>query len=174
MKIKLNQLSKITIFLFSLFLLSCEKDENSPSNIEKNIKREVKLSEIPNLFNSIQNRQHNINHAKNSTDYLSLINTESITEISQSNGNKTYTFSLNINETDTLTNLVAIENNNGFDYHLVQYSSSQLEQWKDDIHNHQNTNVLVDVNNIPLSSYTNSTENICTETGWTCPSGQHN
>ncbi|UGS19837.1 DUF6973 domain-containing protein [Flavobacterium cyclinae] len=174
MKIKLNQLSKITLFLFSLLLLSCEKDENSPSNIEKNIKREVKLSEIPNLFNSIQNRQHNINHAKNSTDYLSLINTESITEISQSNGNKTYTFSLNINETDTLTNLVAIENNNGFDYHLVQYSSSQLEQWKDDIHNHQNTNVLVDVNNIPLSSYTNSTENICTETGWTCPSGQHN
>lgn len=172
MKIKLNQLSKIIIILFALLLLSCEKEETFSSNQEKEIKRNLELSEIPNLFNSIQNRKQDISQAKNSVDYLSLINTKNITEIIQSNGNKTYTFSLNINENDTLTNLVVVQKDNNYDYNLIQYISPQLEQWKTDVKNQVDPSVLVNIINMPLGLQ-NSTENFCTEFGRVCPSRIH-
>ena len=172
MKNNFKQLSKIVLLLLVFFLWSCEKEENSSSVEEKEMKREVELSDIPNLMNSIKNKQQNGLLSKNAGDYLSLINTEKIIQITQNDGRKTYTFALNMHETDTLTNLVAKENGNGFDYHLVKYSSTQLEQWKTAIANGEYSDVVVAVENISIDGY--SSGGGCYEIGYSCPSGWHN
>lgn len=174
MKNNLKKLSAFLLVFCTFFLWSCEKEENSSSVQEKEMKREVELSDIPNLKNSIQNKQQNGLLGKNAGDYLSLINTEKIIQITQNDGSKTYTFALNMHETDTLTNLVAKENGNGFDYYLVKYSSPQFELWKTAIANREYSDVSVTIENISLDGYSNSARGSCFDFAYSCPSGQHN
>ena len=84
MKNNFKQLSKIVLLLLVFFLWSCEKEENSSSVEEKEMKREVELSDIPNLMNSIKNKQQNGLLSKNAGDYLSLINTDKIIQLAVS------------------------------------------------------------------------------------------
>lgn len=174
MKNNLKKLSAFLLIFCTFFLWSCEKEENSSSVQEKEMKREVELSDIPNLMNSIQNKQQDGLLGKNAGDYLSLINTDKIIQITQNDGSKTYTFALNMHETDTLTNLVAKENGNGFDYYLVKYSSPQFELWKTAIANREYSDVSVTIENISLDGYSNSARGSCFDFAYSCPSGQHN
>lgn len=125
-------------------------------------------------MNSIQNKQQDGLLGENAGDYLSLINTDKIIQITQNDGSKTYTFALNMHETDTLTNLVAKENGNGFDYYLVKYSSPQFELWKTAIANREYSDVSVTIENISLDGYSNSARGSCFDFAYSCPSGQHN
>jgi hypothetical protein len=73
-----------------------------------------------------------------------------------------------------LTNLVAKENGNGFDYYLVKYSSPQFELWKTAIANREYSDVPVTIENISLDGYSNSARGSCFDFAYSCPSGQHN
>lgn len=163
-------------FLFLLFLFSCETQEIAISHENRNFKI-VSLDEIPKIGADIQQRRNSSSQMRQSaTDYLSLIKSDKIIVMTDKNGYNSYTFALDMEEVDQLSNLVIKETQNGLDYTLVKYLSTEIETWKTAIKNNQNPTVAVTIDAEPLDVEPENVESVMcigTTLAWTCPADIH-
>ena len=113
--------------------MSCtlEKDALEEHEHRKLTEKIVSLYEIPGLQSKI-NARIQTNKSMNrggEIDYLELINPDNVLLIDEENGNKHYTFSLNMQENNTLTNVVIKQVGTEIDYKVIEYASPDIEQW---------------------------------------------
>lgn len=156
-----------------LLLTNCQNDDfnSQKTKNEAENKRVVKLNDLPFLEKDINKRQGI--YSRSASDYINMINPNQVIEYTNPDNSKTYTFALNIHENDTLTNLFITERGNDFEYHLIKYSSSEIEGWKDQIVDGVKPNININISIERLYNTSSKSGGSCFETGWVCPSGQH-
>lgn len=123
----------LLLFLSGIIIVSCtlEKDALEEHEHKELIKQRISLYEIPGLQSKI-NARIQANKSMNrgeEIDYLELINPDNVLLIEEENGNKHYTFSLNMQENNTLTNVVIKQVGTEIDYKVIEYASPDIEQW---------------------------------------------
>ena len=123
----------LLLFLSGIIIVSCtlEKDALEEHEHRKLTEKIVSLYEIPGLQSKI-NARIQTNKSMNrggEIDYLELINPDNVLLIDEENGNKHYTFSLNMQENNTLTNVVIKQVGTEIDYKVIEYASPDIEQW---------------------------------------------
>ena len=127
MKQKIFKITKLFVLLLLIALAGCEKDlyEEGLKESGKSIIQKVNLEQIPIIKQSIEDKKSkkSLTSKENASIYLDLINSESINVLTQNDGLKSYTFSLNVEETNLMTNLVIQETSNDLEYYLIKYSS---------------------------------------------------
>ena len=132
MKQKLLKKS-LLLFLSGIIIVSCtlEKDALEEHEHRKLTEQRISLYEIPGLQSKI-NARIQANKSMNrggEIDYLELLNPDNVLLIEEENGNKHYTFSLNMQENNTLTNVVIKQVGTEIDYKVIEYASPDIEQW---------------------------------------------
>jgi hypothetical protein len=100
------------------------------------------------------------------------LKTDTIKVIEGSDGYKTYTFGLNLQEFNKLTNVVIKDSAQYLKYRLVEYKSENFQQWLNDVKHQVNSFI------IPTSEVTDleGKFKVCDEivnVDFTCPSGMH-
>ena len=123
----------LLLFLSGIIIVSCtlEKDALEEHEHKELIKQRISLYEIPGLQSKI-NARIQTNKSMNrggEIDYLELLNPDNVLLIEEENGNKHYTFSLNMQENNTLTNVVVKQVGTEIDYKVIEYASPDIEQW---------------------------------------------
>ncbi len=162
-------MKKIVGFVLFILMTSCEKEDIHYKREDANVVRNVKLSDLTILQNTLQNGMlRNNMRYRDTINYFDLIDENNITVITRSNGDKTYTFSLKIAEVDKLTNLVVRESGSEYEFDLIEYLSDDLEQWKVDIRNKNSSSIKTTIKVVSLSGGA-----ICIDEGYVCPSGLH-
>lgn len=162
-------MKKIVGFVLFILMTSCEKEDIHYKREDANVVRNVKLSDLTILQNTLQNGMlRNNMRYRDTINYFDLIDENNITVITRSNGDKTYTFSLKIAEVDKLTNLVVRESGSEYEFDLIEYLSDDLEQWKVDIRNKNSSSIKTTIKVVSLSGGA-----ICLDEGYVCPSGLH-
>jgi hypothetical protein len=133
---KINNIFKLFAFCTVIVVSSCQNDnEVQNSNEQKPIFGKVNLNQIPEIKKAIDDKKNKITSRQNASFYLNLINPENIITIIDILGRKSYTFSLNLEEENQLTNLVVQEKENGLQYYLVKYTATDFSQWKSELQN---------------------------------------
>ena len=167
---------KLPVFLYiclALFAYSCSEEKNiveEQSRINK-----VNLRDLPFLKKELNKETSKGSFAKGDIAYyLDRIITENIIEIIDQQGLKSYTFALNFREQDTLFNLCAKETISGYNYNLVKYSTTNLDQWIQDIKTTQQSSVMPEVEAERIDSNFILVLSSCVEYNFVCPSGLHN
>lgn len=125
--------NSLLLFLSGIIIVSCtlEKDALEEHEHKELTKQRISLYEIPGLQNKI-NTKIQANRSMNrgeEIDYLTLINPDNVLLIEEENGNKHYTFSLNMQESNTLTNVIIKQVGTEIDYKVIEYTSPDIEQW---------------------------------------------
>ena len=123
----------LLLFLSGIIIVSCtlEKDALEEHEHKELTKQRISLYEIPGLQSKI-NARIQTNKSMNrgeEIDYLELINPDNVLLIEEENGNKHYTFSLNMQESNTLTNVIIKQVGTEIDYKVIEYASPDIEQW---------------------------------------------
>lgn len=167
----------LILILITAIITSCDKEENSENNVEeKSIFGQVDLNEIPDIEKAINAKKNSSASKKNTSAYLELINAEDILIIKDSLNYKSYTFSLNLEENNQLTNLVIQETANSLKYYIVTYQSNNFLQWKNDLTNKVFSNFKVNITYEALDAPSKTTaKRDCNEgsINYICPSGLH-
>lgn len=167
---------KLPVFLYiciALFVYSCAEEKNVVD--EQNRIKKVNLSDLPFLQRELNKETSKGSFARGDIAYyLDRIITENIIEIIDQQGLKSYTFALNFRERDTLFNLCAKETIDGYSYNLVKYSTTNLDQWIQDIKTTQQSSVMPEVEAERIDSNFILVLASCVEYNFVCPSGQHN
>lgn len=183
--------------LFSLVgfiaLWSCQDDNISKNhnhshdhNTKDLVFKTVNLSDIPNLKNSLNNLKNeiplsgiNYRTIENQSNYFDLIVPYNVNSFiyDKSNNLHHYTFALNIEETNTKTNLVAKETLSGeFEYYVFVFKPDDYQEWYNAIKNSDTSyNKSIDFEAFEIGQPQNTTYSMCLETTevWTCPWGIH-
>ena len=125
--------NSLLLFLSGIIIVSCtlEKDALEEHEHRKLTEQRISLYEIPGLQSKI-NARIQANKSMNrggEIDYLELLNPDNVLLIEEENGNKHYTFSLNMQENNTLTNVVIKQVGTEIDYKVIEYASPDIEQW---------------------------------------------
>lgn len=110
MKQKLKQITKFMAICALLSLGSCEKDlyeEGLKDNGKSKIST-MNLTDLPFLKTLIENKkkENKASNKEGEIDYLKYIKTDNIYVITGLDGLKTYTFGLNFEELNKLTNVL--------------------------------------------------------------------
>jgi hypothetical protein len=177
MKQKLKKIYQSLIICTIIVLNSCQKeDEMQKSNEQQSIFGTVNLNQIPEIKNAIDKKKNKSTSRQNASVYLNLINPENIITVIDEFGYKSYTFSLNFEEENQLSNLVMQETKSGLVYYLAKYTTNNFAQWKNDLDNKilSNTDVNVTFEDLDAPN-TGSSRYDCQKSGMkrVCPSGQH-
>lgn len=183
--------------LFSLVgfiaLWSCQDDNISKNhkhshdhNTKDLVFKTVNLSGIPNLKNSLNNLKNeiplsgiNYRTIENQSNYFDLIVPYNVNSFiyDKSNNLHHYTFALNIEETNTKTNLVAKETLSGeFEYYVFVFKPDDYQEWYNAMKNSDTSyNKSIDFEVFEIGEPQNTTYSMCLETTevWTCPWGIH-
>lgn len=180
---KMKKNHKLILICIVIAFWSCEKEVDLKINTEtKTVFGKVNLDQIPKIKKAIEKKiERKIERKKmkreNASNYLTKINPENIITIIDSIGHKSYTFSLNLHESDKMTNLVIQETSSGLSYHIITYSSTEIDQWKIDIQNKFIKTIIkpnISFQDLDAPS-TLTSRTTCQEvtTTWTCPYGIH-
>jgi hypothetical protein len=178
MRNKLKKIRNLLAIALLIALSSCETEKLTKSvsdyNLEKPILKRVHLDEIPFIKNDILSRKQNI-QGRNAADFLDLIKTDNIIVKEDLNGRKSYTFALNLEEFQSLTNLVIKETENGLKYDIVKYVSSDIDLWKESVKNNENPtiDVSIDVESLEILNSNESRPCIETTMVFMCPKEIH-
>ena len=168
--ILINLLIKTLLFGFVFAYVSCSEELYNHEHDEHKRTKKVNLSELPMLQNTINQRKANMRGAEDSLAvYLTLINPENILMVDAPDGSKHYTFSLQINQEEKLTNLVIKEKEEQYDYNLVKYTSDNYQQWITDIKDVGYSTILP---NVDVTEF-NKFHEVCFIYKWECPWGIH-
>lgn len=163
--------NSLLLFLSGIIIVSCtlEKDALEEHEHRKLTEQRISLYEIPGLQSKI-NARIQTNKSMNrgeEIDYLELINPDNVLLIEEENGNKHYTFSLNMQENNTLTNVVIKQVGTEIDYKVIEYASPDIEQWLiDNIDNGYSTIT-------PTISEKGTNPDRCPRFHYRCPSPEH-
>lgn len=170
---------KLILICTVIAFWSCEKEVDLKINTEtKTVFGKVNLDQIPEIKKVIEEKiERKKMMRENASTYLTKINPKNIITVIDSIGNKSYTFSLNIHESNKMTNLVVLETSNGLSYQLIIYSSTEIDQWKIDIQNKFIKTIIkpnISFQDLDApSSLTSRTTCQEVTTTWTCPYGIH-
>ncbi|OYU84949.1 MAG: hypothetical protein CFE24_03925 [Flavobacterium sp. BFFFF2] len=123
------------VFLLLLFLTGCTKDLYDDTVREEQLKHYVaKLSDLPMVQQHVQRQK--MKRAANrdaGIDYWSLINLDKVIVLEDKEGLQSFTFYVNLPDTNKLTNLVVKEKIDGsYEEYLFEYISNDLQQWLQD------------------------------------------
>ena len=160
-------LSIISIFGIS----SCEKElyENQLSEGKERITINT-LDDLPFLKNSINSKISNKSTTNKEIDYFQLIDESKIVVIEDENNLKTYTLPLKLEMTDELINLIAKETNEGLKYYLINYKSTNFEEWIFNLKNNIKDNIVTEQT---ITEFENASRCFGSVQFWNCPSGNH-
>lgn len=178
MKNKLKKIRNLLVIALLIALSSCETEKLTESvsdyNQEKQHFKRVHLDEIPFIKNSLKSKTQSI-QGRSAATFLDLIKTDNIIVKEDLNGKKSYTFALNFEEFETLTNLVIKETDEGLQYDLVKYISSNIDLWKESVKNNENPtiDVSIDVESLEILNSNESRSCIQTAMVFMCPSDTH-
>lgn len=175
MKTLSNKIYKLILFCIIITISSCQEEFEENTNQEtKSAFGKVTLDQIPEIKRAIDEKKNNINGKENASIYLNIINPENIKTFTDSIGHTSYTFSLNIEETNQLTNLLITETDEGLKYFLIQYTSNRFQQWIQDINNNVRSNIPVESSFENLDATVPSTSKCMRiDEIIVCQSGQH-
>lgn len=187
-----NTLKYFSLLVFGVATFwSCQDDNLSQNHNHSHSAKEpvfktLSLSDIPNLGNKISNlksealiRGMSYRTISNETNYFDLIIPYNVNSFvyDQVNNLHHYTFALNIEETNTKTNLVAKETLSGeYEYHIFVFKPDDYQEWYNAIKNSDiNYNKSTDFEAFELGEPENTTYSMCLEAVevWTCPWGIH-
>lgn len=180
---KLRQILSLTIFCSLLFLHSCQTEELHSEDLhteelKKMSIQKVNLDNLPFVKKDIQNqkKKNNLNRS-NGINYLNLINPNNVVVVTDSINQKSYTFSLCLEEENAMTNLIVQEKSDSLVYYVLTYKSPDIHQWKSDINNKKISLIkpVIEFNYLKTEAKNNNRFDSCTytSTSWVCPSGMH-
>ena len=170
-----HHFKKLTVFLYicvALIAYSCSEEKDIMK--EENRISTVNLKDLPFLQKELnKDKSKGFYSKEDAMYYLDKINTENIIQIIDQLGIKSYTFGLNYRKQDTLFNLCAKETNEGYSYTLLKYSTTNLDEWIQDIKTTQKSFINPDIKAEPLDSKVYLSQTTCIEFHFLCPSGEH-
>ena len=176
MKEKTKKIYQLLIFYMIVVVGSCQKDnELIKKNEQKLAFGKVNLDQIPEIKKAIDQKKGNSSFKQSASVYLNLINPENIKTFTDNLGHVSYTFSLNLEEDNKLSNLLVAETNNGLKYYLIEYTSNNFEQWIQDVNNDIKSDVNAEMSfeNLDAPVRLNTSKCMNLDEVTVCISGQH-
>lgn len=191
MKQHIKKLSVLLLLIIATIFSSCEAEKefiesNNNHNNQETLFKQVNLTDIPGLGNKLNPLKSEMpisgmsSRTTGNINYFDIIIPYNINSFlyDKTNDLHYYTFALNLEETNTKTNLVAKETLTGeFRYYIFKFKPENYQEWYNAIKNsdiNYNKSITFEAFEIQQSQYTASST-MCMETTevWTCPYGEH-